>query len=53
MTDLLDDATNFYEHIKRYTASIATTVVYGYRAPTPGSFWGRVCSMEIQRTRID
>lgn len=47
MTDLLDDPIGFYEHIKRYTASVATTVVYGYRASTADSFWGRVCSIML------
>jgi len=41
MTDFLDDPAAFYSHIQRYTASVATTLVYGQRAPTADSFWGR------------
>ncbi|KAH8901190.1 putative cytochrome P450 oxidoreductase [Thozetella sp. PMI_491] len=40
MTNLLDNPDNFYQDIRRYTASVVTSITYGYRAPTFESFWG-------------
>jgi hypothetical protein len=42
MNDLLDSPEGFYDHIRRYTASVATSLTYGYRAATFQSFWGHV-----------
>jgi len=42
MNNLLDNPDDFYEQIKRYTASVATSITYGYRGPTTSSFWARV-----------
>lgn len=41
MTNLLDHPENFFEDVKRYTASVVTSITYGFRAPTYNSFWGR------------
>jgi hypothetical protein len=42
MNDLLETPEDFFNHISRYTASVATTLVYGFRAATFQSFWGHV-----------
>ncbi|EXJ84074.1 hypothetical protein A1O3_04741 [Capronia epimyces CBS 606.96] len=42
MNDLLRDPDNFFNHIRRYTASVAATLVYGQRGATFDSFWGHV-----------
>jgi cytochrome P450 len=34
LCDLLDDPDNFYEHNRRYSASVIMTVAYGYRLPS-------------------
>jgi hypothetical protein len=47
MMNLLNKPENFYDEIRRYTASVATTIVYGFRAPTFESFWGHVSSTTI------
>ncbi|CAI4213213.1 unnamed protein product [Parascedosporium putredinis] len=40
MTNLLTDPDNFYNDVRRYTASVVTSITYGFRAPTFESFWG-------------
>lgn len=40
MTDLLDTPEDFFNHVRRYTASVASSVVYGCRAKTFDDFWG-------------
>jgi hypothetical protein len=52
MFDFLDDPDHFYEHVRRVTSSIACTFVYGHRASTYDSFWGRV-SPAFRRPRGD
>lgn len=42
MTNLLTDPDNFYNDVRRYTASVVTSITYGFRAPTFESFWGSV-----------
>ncbi|PVH69785.1 cytochrome P450 [Cadophora sp. DSE1049] len=39
MNNLLDSPEGFYDHIRRYTASVASSLTYGYRAATFQSFW--------------
>ncbi|KAF2021108.1 cytochrome P450 2D18 [Aaosphaeria arxii CBS 175.79] len=39
MFDLLMTPDEFFTHVKRSTASIASIVLFGYRAPTFDSFW--------------
>jgi cytochrome P450 len=39
MTDLLDSPDKFYNSIKRYTASVAASLTYGFRGATYDSFW--------------
>ncbi|KAH9235592.1 hypothetical protein K456DRAFT_1833555 [Colletotrichum gloeosporioides 23] len=47
MTNLLDSPDGFYNHIRRYTASVVTSITYGFRAATFESFWGHwTASME-------
>ncbi|TPX17909.1 uncharacterized protein E0L32_003010 [Thyridium curvatum] len=41
MTNLLHHPETFYQEIRRYTASVVTSITFGYRAPTYDSFWGR------------
>ncbi|KAK8174071.1 cytochrome P450 [Phyllosticta citrichinensis] len=33
LVDLLDKPSNFIEHIRRYTASVTTSIVFGWRVP--------------------
>ncbi|KIW75333.1 hypothetical protein Z517_10074 [Fonsecaea pedrosoi CBS 271.37] len=40
MNDLLNHPDGFFNHIRRYTASVAATLVYGQRGATFDSFWG-------------
>ncbi|KAF4813759.1 Cytochrome P450 monooxygenase yanC [Colletotrichum siamense] len=40
MTNLLDSPDGFYNHICRYTASVVTSITYGFRAASFESFWG-------------
>ncbi|KAJ0269713.1 hypothetical protein CBS470a_013685 [Colletotrichum nupharicola] len=41
------DPDGFYNHIRRYTASVVTSITYGFRAATFESFWGHwTASME-------
>lgn len=42
MNDLLQSPEGFFDHIRRYTASVATTLVYGQRGATFDSFWAHV-----------
>ena len=42
MNNLLDSPEGFYDHIRRYTASVASSLTYGYRAATIASFWAYV-----------
>lgn len=42
MNDLLDDPEGFYDHVRRYTASVASALAFGHRGPTFHSFWGHV-----------
>ncbi|KAK5331677.1 hypothetical protein LTR93_000682 [Exophiala xenobiotica] len=39
MNDLLTKPEGFFNHIRRYTASVAATLVYGQRGSTFDSFW--------------
>ena len=39
MADLLHDPNGFYNHIRRYTASVASVLVFGFRGATFDSFW--------------
>ncbi|KAL5388329.1 hypothetical protein PMIN02_007761 [Paraphaeosphaeria minitans] len=39
MHDLLNAPEDFFNHVKRVTASVASIVIFGFRAPTPDSFW--------------
>ncbi|KAM5354649.1 hypothetical protein ACJ41O_001296 [Fusarium nematophilum] len=41
MSNLCKDPANFYQDIRRYTASVVTSITYGYRAPDFESFWGQ------------
>lgn len=42
MNNLLDSPDAFFDHIRRFTASVASTLVYGQRASTIDSFWAHV-----------
>jgi hypothetical protein len=42
MYDFMTNPDDFYRHLRRVTASIACTFVYGQRAPTYDTFWGNV-----------
>lgn len=42
MTQLLKSPEGFFNHIKRYTASVATSITYGVRGATYDSFWANV-----------
>ncbi|TVY34245.1 Cytochrome P450 monooxygenase, partial [Lachnellula occidentalis] len=46
MNDLLNSPTSFFNHIRRYTNSVASSVKYGYRAATFSSFWGHLSFIE-------
>ncbi|KAK5451326.1 hypothetical protein LTS15_008090 [Exophiala xenobiotica] len=39
MADLLNDPKGFYNHIRRYTASVASVLIFGSRGATFDSFW--------------
>lgn len=49
MNDLLQTPEDFFDHICRYTASVATSLTYGFRAPTFNSFWGHVSPVSVMR----
>ncbi|KAF2815541.1 putative cytochrome P450 oxidoreductase [Mytilinidion resinicola] len=40
MTNLLDRPGDFFQEIQRYTASVVSSINYGFRAKTHDSFWG-------------
>ncbi|KKA22700.1 Cytochrome P450 oxidoreductase [Rasamsonia emersonii CBS 393.64] len=40
MNDLLDNPDGFFNHVRRYTASVASALAFGHRGPTFDSFWG-------------
>lgn len=42
MDNLLSRPEDFYKEIRRYTASVITSLVFGYRASTYESFWSQV-----------
>jgi hypothetical protein len=41
--DLLETPDDFFLHVKRLTAGIASIVVFGFRAATVDSYWATVC----------
>ncbi|KAL5591178.1 hypothetical protein FOVSG1_010067 [Fusarium oxysporum f. sp. vasinfectum] len=41
MNNLCTDPANFYNDVRRYTASVVTSIVYGFRASTSESFWSK------------
>jgi hypothetical protein len=40
--DMMNTPDDFYRHLRRVTASIACTFIYGQRGATYESFWGHV-----------
>jgi hypothetical protein len=42
MNDLLVAPEGFFNHVRRYTASVAAAIVFGHRGPTFESFWAHV-----------
>ena len=46
MNDLLVEPEGFFNHIRRYTASVASTLVYGQRGSTFDSFWAHVSNTQ-------
>jgi len=42
MNDLLENPEGFYDYVRRYTASVASSLVFGHRGPTFKSFWAHV-----------
>lgn len=42
MYDLLQAPEDFFNHIKRVTASVASIIIFGFRAPTADSSWATV-----------
>jgi hypothetical protein len=42
MNDLLQQPHDFIKHIRRYTSSVANSIIYGQRAATYDDFWGHV-----------
>ncbi|KAF2774012.1 putative cytochrome P450 oxidoreductase [Teratosphaeria nubilosa] len=42
LNDLLKTPTDFFNHVRRYTASSATVLAFGHRGPSFDSFWGHV-----------
>jgi len=42
MNDLLKTPADFIHHIRRYTSSVANSIIYGQRAATYEDFWGHV-----------
>lgn len=42
MENLLEDPQDFIKLVRRYTASAASSIIFGQRAPTYESFWGHV-----------
>lgn len=52
MYDILDSPGDFFNHVKRVTASVASIVIFGFRAPTPDSFWATVSRPKVPRNSI-
>lgn len=52
MNDLLDNPEGFYNHVRRYTASVASILTYGQRGPTFESFWAHGVYDVMDRVRI-
>ena len=62
MNDLLDNPRGFYDHVKRYNASVASILTYGQRGPTFDSFWAhavydvthgvRTCTSTMLRRKL-
>jgi hypothetical protein len=50
MTDLLGTPDGFFNHVRRYTASVVTSVTYGFRGATFESFWAHVGVIHPHRT---
>ncbi|KEF57227.1 uncharacterized protein A1O9_07417 [Exophiala aquamarina CBS 119918] len=46
MNDLLTNPEGFFNHIRRYTASVAATLVFGQRGSTFNSFWAHVSNSQ-------
>jgi hypothetical protein len=42
LNDLLASSDDFFNHIRRYTASVASILSFGHRGPTYDSFWAHV-----------
>lgn len=42
MNDILVAPDGFFNHVRRYTASVAAAIVFGHRGPTFESFWAHV-----------
>ena len=49
MNNLLDRPDNFYDEIRRYTASVAAVLSFGHRGATFESFWAHVGQIAKQR----
>ncbi len=52
MNDLLDNPEGFYNHVRRYTASVASILTYGQRGPTFESFWAHGVYDVMDKVRI-
>lgn len=49
MHDLLQTPEEFFGHIRRVTASVASIIIFGFRAPTVDNFWATVSYTEPTR----
>ncbi|KAH7072508.1 putative cytochrome P450 oxidoreductase [Paraphoma chrysanthemicola] len=49
MNNLLNDPANFYQEIRRYTSSVITSLVFGYRSDTYDTFWCREPYENLER----
>jgi hypothetical protein len=52
MNNFLDKPEDFYHEVRRYTASVITSLVFGWRAPSYDSYWSKV-SMPTDLIRDD
>lgn len=52
MTNLLQNPDNFYQDVRRYTASVVTSITYGFRAASFDSFWGHVRQGPHERIQL-
>jgi hypothetical protein len=52
MNNFLDKPEDFYHEVRRYTASVITSLVFGWRAPSYDSYWSKV-SMPTNLIRGD